>query len=67
MKAPYHPVVLGFVFCALIASDAAADPGFGLLKKKKVTLQVRRPAAVRLANTSIAFRTRSQRGPRNTT
>ena len=60
MKAPYHPAVLGFLLCALIAADAVvlADPGFGLLKKRKVTLQVRRPAAVRLANTSIAFRTR---------
>lgn len=60
MKGPYRPVVLGFVLCVVIAVDAVvlADPGFGLLKKRKVTLQVRRPAAVRLANTSIAFRTR---------
>jgi hypothetical protein len=59
MKASYHPVVLAFVLCIWIAADAVvlADPGFGLLKKRKVTLQVRRPAAVRLANTSIAFRT----------
>jgi len=59
MKAPYRPLVAGLILCTLIASDTVllADPGFGRLKKRKVTLQVRRPAAVRLANTSIAFRT----------
>jgi hypothetical protein len=31
------------------------DPGFGSLRKKKISLPVRQPAAVRLANTSIAF------------
>jgi tetratricopeptide (TPR) repeat protein len=31
-------------------------PGFGTLRKKVIQLQVRRPAVVRLANTSIAFR-----------
>ncbi len=31
------------------------DPGFGSLRKKKINLPVRQPAAVRLANTSIAF------------
>jgi hypothetical protein len=31
------------------------DPGFGSLRKKKISLPVRQPAAVRLANSSIAF------------
>ena len=31
------------------------DPGFGSLRKKKINLPVRQPAAVRLANASIAF------------
>jgi hypothetical protein len=31
------------------------DPGFGSLRKKKISLPVRQPGAVRLANTSIAF------------
>ncbi|MCU1339239.1 MAG: hypothetical protein JWO19_4820 [Bryobacterales bacterium] len=31
------------------------DPGFGSLRKKKLSLPIRQPAVVRLANTSIAF------------
>ena len=31
------------------------DPGFGSLRKKKISLPIREPAVVRLANTSVAF------------
>lgn len=34
-------------------------PGFGLIRKKKVDLQVRKPAVVRLANASLAVRGKS--------
>jgi len=40
-----------FVYAQLAIVEGA---GFGL-KKRKISLQVRRPAAVRLANTSVAF------------
>ena len=61
MKSPRRWAVLGLVCVVLGASEATVlgDPGFGLIKKRKVDLQVRRPAAVRLANTSIAFRSSS--------
>lgn len=37
-------------------SILVGDPGFGtLLRKKKVDLEIRQPAAIRLANTSVAF------------
>jgi hypothetical protein len=39
----------------VLGSVAFAGPGFGTLRKKGVELKVREPAAVRLANTSIAF------------
>ena len=60
MKSPRRWAVLGLVCVVLGASEATVlgDPGFGLIKKRKVDLQVRKPAAVRLANTSIAFRSR---------
>src|SRR5688500_3590415 len=32
-----------------------ADPGFGSLMRKNIDLEVRQPALVRLADTSIAF------------
>jgi hypothetical protein len=38
------------------ATILSASPGFGLLRKKTLTLKTRQPAVVRLANTSIAFR-----------
>jgi hypothetical protein len=58
MQFPLRLVFVGVVAVALLTSQTSlhADPGFGLLKKRKVSLQVRRPAAVRLANTTIAFR-----------
>ena len=42
---------------AILAVHAVmfGDPGFGSLRKKKISLPVRQPGAVRLANTSIAF------------
>jgi hypothetical protein len=51
---------VGVVSLTVLTSQTSllADPGFGLLKKRKVSLEVRRPAAVRLANTTIAFRSR---------
>lgn len=41
----------------LLAGSAMliADPGFGKLRKKKLELDVRKPGAVRLAGTSVAF------------
>lgn len=33
-----------------------ADPGFGVFRRRTIDLQLRRPAVVRLANTSIAFK-----------
>jgi hypothetical protein len=47
---------------ALLLSVLAAQvvllnaQGFGTLRKRKITLEVRRPAAVRLANTSVAVK-----------
>ncbi len=38
----------------LLPSGLRADPGFGTLRKKKLDLQIREPAVVRLANASIA-------------
>jgi len=38
-----------------IAGVLWADPGFGTLRKRKMELHIRQPAAVRLTNTSIAF------------
>jgi len=38
----------------LAPSFAEADPGFGSLRKKKLDLETRSPAVVRLANTSFA-------------
>ena len=32
------------------------DPGFGALRKKKVDLEIRQPAAVRLSNASVGFK-----------
>ena len=60
MKSPFRLAILGLVACVLLISQATllGDPGFGLLKKRKISLQIRRPAAVRLANTTIAFRSR---------
>lgn len=61
MQSPFRLVFVGLVSFALLTSQTSllADPGFGLLKKRKVSLQVRRPAAVRLANTTVAFRSRA--------
>lgn len=45
------------VCLCLIAAGSVlqAKVGFGLIRKKGIDLQVRQPAAVRLANTSVAF------------
>ena len=43
----------------LMSPPLLGDAGFGTIRKKKITLQVRQPALVRLANTSIAFTGRS--------
>jgi hypothetical protein len=50
---------LGFailLFSVGLQGVLLGEPGFGSIKKRKVTLQLRQPAAVRLANTTIAFR-----------
>ena len=59
MTPQLHRVILTLsVALLLIASEATilGDPGFGTIKKRRITLQVRRPAVVLLANTSIAFK-----------
>src|SRR5258708_2568772 len=38
------------------ASFVCASPGWGTLSKKMLDLKVRQPAAIRLANTTIAFK-----------
>ena len=51
--------ILPAIATALIVLTAVpllADPGFGVIRKRKIDLNVRRPALIRLANTSIAFR-----------
>ena len=57
MKSLRSRGVSGSVVVAALMFEATllADPGFGLLRRRKIDLQVRRPAVVRLANTSIAF------------
>ena len=47
--------ILPLVVTLITGSVALASPGFGTIRKKGVELKVRQPAAVRLANTSIAF------------
>jgi hypothetical protein len=42
------------LICGITAQGLLADPGFGTLKKKKLTLSVRQPAAVRLSGGSFA-------------
>jgi hypothetical protein len=56
-RLPLTPLACIVAF-AVFASQVilVAAPGFGLLKKKTINLQVRRPAVVRLANTSIAVK-----------
>jgi len=51
-------LLTSIVLVALITSQVVliGAPGFGVLRKKKLDLQVRRPAVVRLANTSLAVR-----------
>jgi hypothetical protein len=39
---------------SLLSPGGFGDPGFGTLRKRKLDLSVRQPAAVRLANTSFA-------------
>ena len=51
--------VLTIGIIPLMSPPLLGDAGFGTIRKKKITLQVRQPALVRLANTSIAFTGRS--------
>jgi hypothetical protein len=44
---------LALLVCEVVV---LADLGFGTFRKRKVTLEVRQPALVRLANTSIGFK-----------
>ena len=48
---PFSVLALALPF----AIPTLADPGFGSIRKKTIDLQVRQPALVRLANTSVAF------------
>lgn len=43
----------GGLLC-VIAGGAFGDPGFGTIRKRRIDLSIRQPAAVRLANTSFA-------------
>ena len=47
---------LAVVGLLCLGTYVAASPGFGTLRKKTLELNIRQPARVRLANTSIAFR-----------
>lgn len=53
----YSFSLLKAVFAGVIAGQlvATAGPGFSLIKRKTIDLEVRKPALVRLANTSLAF------------
>ena len=51
--------ILTISMISLMSPPLIGDAGFGTIRKKKITLQVRQPALVRLANTSIAFTGRS--------
>jgi tetratricopeptide (TPR) repeat protein len=44
------------ILFAGIQATLFGEPGFGSIKKRKTTLQIRQPAAVRLAHATIAFR-----------
>jgi tetratricopeptide (TPR) repeat protein len=58
----YRAIQLGILATGVIplmSPPLLGDAGFGTIRKKKITLQVRQPALVRLANTSIAFTGRS--------
>ena len=46
-------VLAGGLLC-LLAGVGLSDPGFGTVRKRKIDLSIRQPAAVRLANTSFA-------------
>ena len=50
--------VLSFAVILALVAEAAilGDPGFGTFRKRKIDLELRRPAVVRLANTSIGFK-----------
>ena len=55
---PRRALLGGVLAVAVLTTQVVlvGAPGFGLLRKKKVDLQVRRPAVVRLANASLAVR-----------
>ena len=58
----YRAIQIGILtigVISLMSPPLLGDAGFGTIRKKKITLQVRQPALVRLANTSIAFTGRS--------
>jgi hypothetical protein len=55
-RPPIFPKILVLALSLLsITVPSPASPGFGLVRKKEVILRTRFPAAVRLANTTIAF------------
>jgi len=51
-----YPRLLLPVVCLAVSGILWAGPGFGTIKKRKIDLLIREPAAVRLTNTSIFFR-----------
>jgi hypothetical protein len=52
-----NSLMLKVVLAVMIASQfvATAGPGFSMIHRKNIELEVRKPALVRLANTSVAF------------
>ena len=54
-RRPVLGLIAGLVIVSLPA-PLLADPGFGTVRKKKIDLKMRRPALVRLANTTVAFK-----------
>jgi len=47
---------LGIVALLIWQAGLIAGPGFGTIRKRKITLQVRQPAALRLSNASFAVK-----------
>lgn len=50
----YAAIFVSVCLSLVVPALLCADPGFGTLRKKKLELEIRQPAVVRLANTSFA-------------
>ena len=56
MRHPHAFVSAGLIAIVISQAVLVAGPGFGTLRKRKLTLQVRQPAALRLSNASFAVK-----------